>query len=398
MGFLGLDDTDSLMGGCTTHLFSKILNQLPDYAKLIGLPRLVRLYPFAQRRTRGNAAVCAQIAIDEGAEGDWFQFLDELWEEKLRNYVGVVAESEHNTREQYPSDPGLVWFDKQPDRKFYYSCVRREVKANRLPKAVFSRGGHGLIGAAAACAWPMAFVTYETIAYRIESNIGTQRKICTDTLAKIDSIEGTFWSRDPSNGKGLIAPRGPCPVLFGIRARDGKTSEIAAEKMIAAEDCEQVGSFTTFVTNQCSDDHIIGLNNGTLKEVNILRNGHVALIVNGKTWMAFRSSGDVKNLAQSLRKGDQLSAKGLWKDSQTLHLEKLMITKAVPRTKKRPLCTDCNVRTKSMGKDQGVRCPSCGERFKASWEYSSTMEIEGSWSQPPLDSRRHLAKPVEWEQ
>ena len=38
----------------------------------------------------------------------------------------------------------------------------------------------------------MAFVTYETIAYRIESNIGTQRKICSETLGQIDAIEGTF--------------------------------------------------------------------------------------------------------------------------------------------------------------------------------------------------------------
>ena len=120
---------------------------------MIGLPRLVRLYPFAQRRTRGNAAVCAQIEIEDGSEDDWLKFLDELWDKELRNYVGIVAESEHNNREQYPSDPGLVWFDKQPDRKFYYSCARREIKANRLPNAKFSRGGHGLIGATAACAW-----------------------------------------------------------------------------------------------------------------------------------------------------------------------------------------------------------------------------------------------------
>ena len=397
MGYLGLDDTDSLMGGCTTNLFSRILGNLPDYAKVIGLPRLVRLYPFAKRRTRGNAAVCAEIEISDGSEDDWLNFLDELWEKELRNYVGIVAESEHNNREQYPSDPGLVWFDKQPDRKFYYSCVRREIKANRLPNAVFSRGGHGLIGATAACAWPMAFVTYETIAYRLESNIGTQRKICSETLGQIDAIEGTFWSRDPSNGKGLIAPRGPCPVLFGIRARDAETSEMAAKKMIDSEECEQVDFIATFATNQCSDDHISGTNTGVVKEINVLKNGHVALTVNKKTWMAFRSSGDVKNLAQSLRKGDELSAKGLWKDSQTLHLEKLMISKAVPRDRKRPLCTDCNVRTKSMGKDQGVRCPRCGERFKASWEYSSTDNLEGIWSQPPLDSRRHLAKPIEWD-
>ena len=113
--------------------------------------------------------------------------------------------------------------------------------------------------------------------------------------------------------------------------------------------------------------------------------------------MAFRSSGDVKIMAQSLKKGDAIEGKGLWKDSSTLHLEKLRISHAVPRSKKRPMCIDCDVRTKSMGKDQGVRCPSCGERSKDSWEYTPTESLEGYWVQPPVDSRRHLSRPLEWD-
>ena len=42
MGWLGLDDTDSLSGGCTTAAFHALLNGLPDGIPH-GMPRLVRL-------------------------------------------------------------------------------------------------------------------------------------------------------------------------------------------------------------------------------------------------------------------------------------------------------------------------------------------------------------------
>ena len=60
--WLGLDDTDSLDGGCTTLVFHELLDALPcEY----GEPRLTRLWPFAARRTRGNAALSVEIFADE---------------------------------------------------------------------------------------------------------------------------------------------------------------------------------------------------------------------------------------------------------------------------------------------------------------------------------------------
>ena len=57
---------------------------------------------------------------------------------------------------------------------------------------------------------------------------------------------------------------------------------MASKMMIDSEDCEQVDFFATFATNQCSDDHISGTNTGVVKEINVLKNGHVALTVNKK--------------------------------------------------------------------------------------------------------------------
>ena len=57
MFHVGIDDTDSLDGGCTAWVASRVIEALlPDY-ELIGAPRLVRLNPNVPWKTRGNGAV-----------------------------------------------------------------------------------------------------------------------------------------------------------------------------------------------------------------------------------------------------------------------------------------------------------------------------------------------------
>ena len=53
---IGIDDTDSVKGGCTTWLATEIIAELPEF-DLIGPPRLVRLNPNVPWKTRGNGAV-----------------------------------------------------------------------------------------------------------------------------------------------------------------------------------------------------------------------------------------------------------------------------------------------------------------------------------------------------
>jgi len=60
MGWLGLDDTDHLGGGCTTHTLWRLLASLPSSVQ-VGELRLVRLWPLAPGRTRGNAAVAVEL-------------------------------------------------------------------------------------------------------------------------------------------------------------------------------------------------------------------------------------------------------------------------------------------------------------------------------------------------
>ena len=62
---VGIDDTDSLDGGCTTWVALRVIEELlPDF-DLIGSPRLVRLNPDVPWKTRGNGAVA--LAFGRGA-------------------------------------------------------------------------------------------------------------------------------------------------------------------------------------------------------------------------------------------------------------------------------------------------------------------------------------------
>ena len=104
MGWLGLDDTDSLQGGCTTASFHALLADLPSDTNM-GVPRLVRLWPFAQRRTRGNAALAVEIHSPDEAVlvdhlGDW-------WRRQLSPFEGAVEGSKMAGRTPTPARPGL---------------------------------------------------------------------------------------------------------------------------------------------------------------------------------------------------------------------------------------------------------------------------------------------------
>lgn len=62
--YVGIDDTDSVSGMCTTYICSVILDRLKDCGfKLDGPPRLVRLNPFAPHKTRGNGAVSFKLIL-----------------------------------------------------------------------------------------------------------------------------------------------------------------------------------------------------------------------------------------------------------------------------------------------------------------------------------------------
>ena len=366
--WLGIDDTDSLEGGCTTLVFHELLNALPCEH---GEPRLTRLWPFAAQRTRGNASLSVEIYCDDSI----VEWLDGYWNENILPLKGKISESDHSERKQYPSDPGMTLFQKQPDEDYYWEAVRGN--------ADFYNGGHqwggkGRIGAAASCAWRAKTSTWEGIAWRLQ-----ERYVSEDALKLVDDIEGTFLCRDPRTKRGLISPRGPCPVMFGVRATTRDVANQATE-ILVQNSAPTVGS-RIFLTNQATGDHIDSIRSSIVETKEILKGGHV--IINGKL-IAFSESGDVNKLAQWVEIGDEIDWMGLEYEYK-FHLEALRITASNRNV--RPLC-HCGTRMKSMGANQGVRCPKCKEKSNENWTTENREPPISGWAQPPVDKRRHLAK------
>ena len=241
-------------------------------------------------------------------------------------------------------------------------------------------GGKGRIGAAASCAWNSQNPTWEGIAWRAD-----ERFVSKDALSVVEKMKGTFLCRDPRSNRGLVAPRGPCPVMFGVRATDRNTA-VKATNILVDGSAPTIGS-RVFVTNQASGDHIESVQKFVVKQKNVLQGGHV--IINNK-YLAFKDSGDINKLAQWLKIGDEVECIGLDFEGK-VHLEGIHIINS--QIKVRPIC-ECGVRMKSMGKNQGVKCPTCKVKSSTQWQIEKRVPPISGWVQPPFDKRRHLAKPL----
>ncbi len=366
--WLGLDDTDSLDGGCTTLVFHELLESLPcEY----GEPRLTRLWPFAAQRTRGNAALSVELFCDDSI----VEWLDEYWNRIIAPLKGEISESNHSERKQYPSDPGMTLFSEQPDEKYYWQAVRSE---SGFVIGGHQWGGQGRIGAAAACAWRETNTTWEGIAWRKDL-----RSVSEESLTKVDEMEGTFLCRDPRTNRGLIAPRGSCPVMFGVRATSFEVASRATDELLSG--CAPTIGYRIFKTNQASGDHIESSEIDIVNSKNIIEGGHV--IIN-ENIICFSESGQLNKIAQWVEIGDKFEYMGL-EFEEKIHLEALRIIESTSRV--RPIC-DCGSRMKSMGKGQGVRCPKCRLKSDLAWINVVRKPMIEGWVQPPADKRRHLAK------
>src|SRR2546430_10941236 len=72
--WIGVDDTDSLQGMCTTFLATEIVRDLTEDFDIVGYPRLVRLNPNIPWKTRGNGAICIRVGRGSGSSRVFGQF------------------------------------------------------------------------------------------------------------------------------------------------------------------------------------------------------------------------------------------------------------------------------------------------------------------------------------
>ena len=391
MGWLGLDDTDSLNGGCTTEVLFQLLEDLPDTVSYRNT-RLVRLWPFAKQRTRGNAAVAVELITK--SEAELLTHLDRWWENHIASLKGVLGTSDHSERTQYPADPGMVWnSESMTDEMFYKSAVSSEIELQDLPEVTRYWGGNGRIGATAAILWPANQYTYEAIAWRSNDAEG-RRQLDEEALTEVEDLKDTFLCRNPKLGTSLLAPRGNSPVLFGIRSWTKEGAQQALDILEQAEDTEPTKGSLVFQTNQATGDHLERPIEAIVRSKSILKKGHVVLETTEGTWIAFRQSGHIALLSQWVIKGDMIIGNGLRDEENVLHLELLKVKKTI-REQKRPLCIRCNKSMKSMGKNQGLRCKKCNLTTDRGWIEVERIPPFKDWVQPPASSRRHLSKPLD---
>lgn len=432
---LGVDDTDSLRGGCTTHVAAQLALQLRARTGLVLLdhPWLVRLNPANPWKTRGNAALGLRLGRPRGPPmpiGQWAgepvhafpSGSDVAPSEEVLEAAWSIVEP-LTWQEDDRTNPGVVLAARPGPRRWYHRAVhelldvgpavRRIRRAGLLARAAGTR--RGLIGASAAVSWPGDPHTWELLAYRREAAWGTPRDIDPGTvLAMQRAFPSTHDSYDEGTRSATMVPSSPCPVLFGIRGTEPGDLP-AAMAMVGPERPE---GWLVFRTNQGTDDH---LEQKTLREARpsegvavagtvavgprTIEGGHVLLTVReGRARLdlaAYEPTKGFRDVVRMLRPGDRVVACGSVRDGpRTVNLEKLKVVSLgapVERAKvANPKCPRCGKGMKSIGAGAGYRCPRCGTKAppSAARFEERPRGLRPGWYEVPTCARRHLARPL----
>lgn len=415
---VGIDDTDSKRGMCTTYIAAVLVQDLQHYfgVRLAGMPKLVRLDPNCPFKTRGNAALAFSIELRS----------DDL--EKIKRYVLETVEKYADIGQE-GTDPGVVFLENEiPDllRCFANRVVKELVSMEEAIDVAQNVGaeihrfgyGRGIIGALAAIGYNFPLGrTYELMAYRIPDNRGSPRRIDYNSVIEMDrrTYPFTFDNVDYETGEIRITPHTPCPVLFGIR---GLSENKLREAFAMVKVFERIERYQIFVTNQATDAHVVSTNISNIEGKSTVRlsgvvcrspiriqGGHVIFRLNDGTGeidcAAYEPTKKFRDIVSKLCVGDQIEVYGTVKPYGELHktvnLEKILIKRLATVTRKmNPLCPSCRKRMKSEGRFKGYQCPKCKYKNVKISPIDLVIDRElsvGLYAVPPR-ARRHLSKPI----
>jgi tRNA(Ile2)-agmatinylcytidine synthase len=436
--WIGIDDTDSVKGGCTTYLIAELIKEFKEY-QIIGYPRLVRLNPTLPWKTRGNGAVAIQFGRKAKVKRE--DKFPVAWLEGRLTFgygdnkcEGVKADKFISKRvskiverlawfKDPKTNPGFVIFNRLPSPAFYWRAVREvlkveDAKAEIKRKNAFYRGyknERGLIGATGSVSWEGKDFTFELITYREPKLWGEPRFIEAESVKQLDrECPQTFDNWDWKNKHNRIKPNSMGPVLYGIRGGDPKEL-IEGEELIKSE---LVNGWVIFKSNQATDDHLVRkpiskakayesaiIKGKVLKQPITIKGGHVIFAIEDKKGeidcAAYEPTKEFRLVIRKLKAGDLVECYGSVKEKKgrlTLNLEKIKILKLVKVKEKveNPSCPRCKRHMHSIGKDKGYRCKRC--RIKASEEAAILKEVPRKlklgFYEVPVCARRHLAKPL----
>lgn len=417
---VGIDDTDSPKGMCTTYLVATLIDEIRAKYRLelAGFPRLIRLNPNCPYKTRGNAALSFKLPVPT-------QLVPKIKELVLQKVQEMAMLGEEGT------DSGVAFYEGEevpaPLSEFSSKVVKEMVtmeEAEGLAKKLGIethkfKHGRGIIGALAAIGNRLEFGrTYELIAYRTPEYIGTPREMDIDSVVKMDRTTRpfTFDNLDYNTGEVRIMPHTPCPVYFGIRAYKPYYLERAFDLVRPLQPVER---HIIYETNQATDAHISDALVGKLKPLTTaklcgkvlskpvtIRGGHVIFTLGDSTGQVhcavYEPTRGFREVVRGLVPGDEVRVYGAVKKKAklplTVNLEKIEVLSLTALTRLRnPSCPKCGRTMKSEGKGKGYQCPKC--KFKSTTAAPVKVPIErsispGLYAVPPR-ARRHLSRPTQ---
>ena len=408
---IGIDDTDSPDGMCTTFLASQIINLFEDNGiELVDYPKLIRLNPFARFKTRGNGGVALKILNDDKAELARSIVLEEV--EKLSMFDC------DNT------NPGVIFYEGEITREmqdYAFRAIYEFITIEEAEEFGESIGceihkfkkGRGIIGSIAAISLPLADYTFELLAYRDSENYGTERQIDHASVYRMDkeTYPDTFENIDYSEDYIAIEPKTPCPVLYGIRSN-------IPEALQRAKDIVQVNEpivdWCIFKTNQHTDMHIQKASRisdmkqfgcyevvGTVKnKPKIIDGGHMFFYIYDESGEiecgAYEPTKNFRKTVSHLRPGDVIRVYGGIGEQKTFNIEKFQVIELNDVEYKNPVC-ECGKRMTSAGRNKGFKCKKCGRRIESGKKVpiKISRSLKNHWFyETPVSARRHLSKPL----
>jgi tRNA(Ile2)-agmatinylcytidine synthase len=342
---VGIDDTDSARGYCTTYLAYRIAIDLREDCAVLPYPRLVRLNPNIPFKTRGNAAVCLHV---EAKNPD-------------RAFERLCATTTKFSDEEGGANTGLVFLEDphlvEQLRPFYLDALHAVVNVHRVMKFLRQHGvrfwtqgsGMGLVGATSALAFDETYDhTYELISYRKKENWGTPREIEASSVRRMDgaTFPRTFNNYDYQKRKVLIAPHGPDPVFAGVRGAS-PAAVLSAFRMLASS--EPIDGHMIYLSNQHTEAHLAneqdwkvfssGWAEGEVKTVQTGPGGHVYVTIRSgrieHLCAVYEPTGDLRRVARRLREGDKVRVYGGVRKATPIHpkvlnVERLDVLKLAP--------------------------------------------------------------------
>ena len=409
---IGIDDTDSPKGMCTTFLSYKIVKFLEkEKIQFVDFPSLIRFNPNIPWKTRGNGAVRLIIKTKNP--------------KKIKNKITQFVANYSDTKNG--ANPGLVFFqNKEIPTSFHnfsklalWKLVSRKqakqfVSENNI-ESFYLGNGQGLVGAISAVGYKFFDHTFELLCYRKKSQFGKKRDINRNSVKKMQSttFPETFSSYDNENDRVLITPHGPDPVFYGIRGETVK-SVVRASTIVDVD--EKLDGYMVFKSNQGTGDHL-----KNKLEVNDLKpytsgflvgevctkpiteqGGHVFFSIqveDRKIRCAIYKPTKITKIAQNLIPGDRIHiGGGIRKASKNhgriLNVEFLDVLQLVKNhLLVNPTCKKCNKKMKSKGIKQGFECVKCGNNSVSKSTLEIPRKIQCKLYLPSVSAHRHLTRP-----